>query len=143
MISRPIKRLLSPCTRLWQGKKDFQVDVSQANWLHVHRLSLFPPYSYTHDIEALSCDELLIDSSALLAELCINPEELAKAIRADIEEKTGCCASVGMGKSSFDKKKINTAESKVCSYAHPLLQGPTSCWLGSQPARPNQMANTS
>ncbi|XP_011606750.2 DNA repair protein REV1 isoform X1 [Takifugu rubripes] len=52
---------------------------------------------YTHDIEALSCDELLIDSSALLAELCISPEELAKAIRADIKEKTGCCASVGMG----------------------------------------------
>ncbi|AWP13347.1 putative DNA repair protein REV1 [Scophthalmus maximus] len=52
---------------------------------------------YTHDIEALSCDELLIDVSALLAELSINPEDLAKAIRADIREKTGCCASVGMG----------------------------------------------
>uniref|UniRef100_H3D8N4 DNA repair protein REV1 n=1 Tax=Tetraodon nigroviridis TaxID=99883 RepID=H3D8N4_TETNG len=52
---------------------------------------------YTHDIEALSCDELLMDTSALLAELCVNPEELAKAIRADIKEKTGCCASVGMG----------------------------------------------
>lgn len=53
--------------------------------------------SYTHDIEALSCDEVLIDGSALLAELGINPEDLAKAIRADIKEKTGCCASVGMG----------------------------------------------
>ncbi|XP_054471591.1 DNA repair protein REV1 isoform X2 [Anoplopoma fimbria] len=52
---------------------------------------------YTHDIEALSCDELLIDGSALLAELSINPEDLASAIRADIKEKTGCCASVGMG----------------------------------------------
>ncbi|XP_070770929.1 DNA repair protein REV1 [Enoplosus armatus] len=52
---------------------------------------------YTHDIEALSCDEVLIDGSALLAELGINPEDLAKAIRADIKEKTGCCASVGMG----------------------------------------------
>ncbi|KAG7503852.1 DNA repair protein REV1 [Solea senegalensis] len=53
--------------------------------------------SYTHDIEALSCDEVLIDASALLAELGINAEDLAKAIRADIKEKTGCCASVGMG----------------------------------------------
>lgn len=53
--------------------------------------------SYTHDIEALSCDEVLIDGSALLAELGISPEDLAKAIRADIKEKTGCCASVGMG----------------------------------------------
>nr|XP_033470509.1 DNA repair protein REV1 isoform X1 [Epinephelus lanceolatus] len=53
--------------------------------------------SYTHDIEALSCDEVLIDGSALLAELGVNPEDLASAIRADIKEKTGCCASVGMG----------------------------------------------
>ncbi|XP_070694598.1 DNA repair protein REV1 [Pempheris klunzingeri] len=53
--------------------------------------------SYTHDIEALSCDEVLIDGFALLAELGVSPEDLAKAIRADIKEKTGCCASVGMG----------------------------------------------
>ncbi|XP_028249205.1 DNA repair protein REV1 [Parambassis ranga] len=53
--------------------------------------------SYTHDIEALSCDEVLIDASALLAEVGISPEDLAKVIRADIKEKTGCCASVGMG----------------------------------------------
>uniref|UniRef100_A0A8C9Y2U5 DNA repair protein REV1 n=1 Tax=Sander lucioperca TaxID=283035 RepID=A0A8C9Y2U5_SANLU len=52
---------------------------------------------YTHDIEALSCDEVLIDGSALLTELGSNPEDLAGAIRADIKEKTGCCASVGMG----------------------------------------------
>lgn len=53
--------------------------------------------SYTHDIEALSCDEVLIDGSALLAEVGVSPEDLAKAVRADIKEKTGCCASVGMG----------------------------------------------
>ncbi|KAM6934021.1 DNA repair protein REV1 [Xenentodon cancila] len=53
--------------------------------------------SYTHDIEALSCDEALLDGSSLLAELGISPDDLARAIRADIEEKTGCCASVGMG----------------------------------------------
>lgn len=63
--------------------------------------------SYTHDIEALSCDEVLIDGSALLAELGISPEDLAKAIRADIKEKTRCCASVGMGESST-AKWINT-----------------------------------
>ncbi|XP_078796223.1 DNA repair protein REV1 isoform X2 [Oryzias latipes] len=53
--------------------------------------------SYTRDIEALSCDEALIDGSALLAELGISPDDLAQAIRADIKEKTGCSASVGMG----------------------------------------------
>lgn len=53
--------------------------------------------SYTHDIEALSCDEVLIDGSALLSELGISPDDLAKAIRTEIKEKTGCSASVGMG----------------------------------------------
>ncbi|XP_043986668.1 DNA repair protein REV1 [Gambusia affinis] len=53
--------------------------------------------SYTHDIEALSCDEALIDASHLLAEVGVTPDDLAEAIRADIQGKTGCCASVGMG----------------------------------------------
>uniref|UniRef100_A0A096LPT1 DNA repair protein REV1 n=1 Tax=Poecilia formosa TaxID=48698 RepID=A0A096LPT1_POEFO len=53
--------------------------------------------SYTHDIEALSCDEALIDASHLLAEVGVTPDALAEAIRADIRGKTGCCASVGMG----------------------------------------------
>ncbi|KAL0963484.1 hypothetical protein UPYG_G00307040 [Umbra pygmaea] len=53
--------------------------------------------SYTHNIEALSCDEALVDGTALLAELGVTPDELASSIRADIEERTGCLASVGMG----------------------------------------------
>lgn len=64
-------------------------------------ISLFSLYSYTHDIEALSCDEALLDASALCAEVGVSPDDLAKAIRADIKEKTGCCASVGMGESVF------------------------------------------
>ncbi|XP_031439288.1 DNA repair protein REV1 isoform X3 [Clupea harengus] len=53
--------------------------------------------SYTHHIEALSCDEALVDATALLAEVGVTPDELASAIRADVMEKTGCSASVGMG----------------------------------------------
>ncbi|XP_067265079.1 DNA repair protein REV1 [Chanodichthys erythropterus] len=53
--------------------------------------------SYTHNIEALSCDEALLDASALLVELGVTPDDLARAIREDIKEKTGCSASVGMG----------------------------------------------
>lgn len=53
--------------------------------------------SYTHNIEALSCDEALVDATALLAELGVTPDELAGAIRADVMEKTRCSASVGMG----------------------------------------------
>ncbi|KAM9850950.1 DNA repair protein REV1 [Aulostomus maculatus] len=67
--------------------------------------------SYTHDIEALSCDEVLIDASALLAEMDINPEDLAKAIRADIKEKTGCCASIGMG-SNILLARLSTRKAK-------------------------------
>ncbi|XP_017325602.1 DNA repair protein REV1 isoform X2 [Ictalurus punctatus] len=52
--------------------------------------------SYTYNIEALSCDEALLDATSLLAELGVTPDELATAIRADVREKTGCCASVGM-----------------------------------------------
>ncbi|XP_016110482.1 DNA repair protein REV1-like [Sinocyclocheilus grahami] len=53
--------------------------------------------SYTHNIEALSCDEVLVDATNLLVELGVKPEDLARAIREDIKEKTGCSASVGMG----------------------------------------------
>ncbi|XP_041940094.1 DNA repair protein REV1 [Alosa sapidissima] len=53
--------------------------------------------SFTHHIEALSCDEALLDATALLAEVGVTPDELASAIRADVMEKTGCSASVGMG----------------------------------------------
>nr|XP_057937088.1 DNA repair protein REV1 [Doryrhamphus excisus]XP_057937089.1 DNA repair protein REV1 [Doryrhamphus excisus] len=66
---------------------------------------------YTHDIEALSCDEVLLDASALIAELGINPEDLAKAIRADIKEKTGCCASIGMG-SNILLARLSTRKAK-------------------------------
>ncbi|KAG7331285.1 hypothetical protein KOW79_005254 [Hemibagrus wyckioides] len=52
--------------------------------------------SYTFNIEALSCDEALVDATSLLAELGITPDELAAAIRSDVREKTGCCASIGM-----------------------------------------------
>uniref|UniRef100_A0A8C1TGB8 DNA repair protein REV1 n=1 Tax=Cyprinus carpio TaxID=7962 RepID=A0A8C1TGB8_CYPCA len=53
--------------------------------------------SYTHNIEALSCDEALVDATNLLVEVGVNPDDLAQAIREDIKEKTGCSASVGMG----------------------------------------------
>ncbi|KAM9487515.1 DNA repair protein REV1 isoform 1-T1 [Clarias gariepinus] len=53
--------------------------------------------SYTYNIEALSCDEALLDATSLLAELGVTPDVLGTAIRADVRERTGCCASIGMG----------------------------------------------
>jgi len=64
--------------------------------------------SYTHNIEALSCDEALVDATALLVELGVTPDGLARAIRKDIKEKTGCSASVGMSKILYKWKNENS-----------------------------------
>ncbi|XP_078514140.1 DNA repair protein REV1 [Lissotriton helveticus] len=53
--------------------------------------------SYTHDIEAVSCDEALVDITEILAECRLTPDDIASAIRTEIREKTNCAASVGLG----------------------------------------------
>ncbi|KAM4796714.1 DNA repair protein REV1 isoform 2-T2 [Rhinophrynus dorsalis] len=53
--------------------------------------------SYTHDIEAVSCDEALVDITEILADTRLSPDEVANSIRAEIKEQTGCAASIGMG----------------------------------------------
>lgn len=55
--------------------------------------------SYTHNIEAVSCDEALVDITEILTETRLTPDELANAIRDEIKAQTKCTASVGMGKS--------------------------------------------
>ncbi|NXI42605.1 REV1 protein, partial [Galbula dea] len=53
--------------------------------------------SYTHNIEAVSCDEALVDITEILTETRLTPDELANVIRAEIKAQTKCTASVGMG----------------------------------------------
>ncbi|XP_040440671.1 DNA repair protein REV1 isoform X1 [Falco naumanni] len=53
--------------------------------------------SYTHNIEAVSCDEALVDITEILTETRLTPDELANAIRTEIKAQTKCTASVGMG----------------------------------------------
>ncbi|XP_059820449.1 DNA repair protein REV1 isoform X3 [Hypanus sabinus] len=53
--------------------------------------------SYTYDIEAVSCDEALVDITAICTETGLTPDEIATVIRSEIKEKTQCTASVGMG----------------------------------------------
>nr|XP_045003666.1 DNA repair protein REV1 isoform X3 [Jaculus jaculus] len=53
--------------------------------------------SYTYNIEAVSCDEALVDITEILAETRLTPDEFANAIRMEIKDKTKCAASVGMG----------------------------------------------
>ncbi|XP_058523504.1 DNA repair protein REV1 isoform X3 [Ochotona princeps] len=53
--------------------------------------------SYTHHIEAVSCDEALVDITEILAETKLTPDEFANAVRMEIKEQTKCSASVGIG----------------------------------------------
>ncbi|XP_075836500.1 DNA repair protein REV1 isoform X1 [Microtus pennsylvanicus] len=53
--------------------------------------------SYTHSIEAVSCDEALLDITDILAETKLTPDEFATALRMEIKDKTKCAASVGIG----------------------------------------------
>ncbi|XP_052601054.1 DNA repair protein REV1 isoform X1 [Peromyscus californicus insignis] len=53
--------------------------------------------SYTHSIEAVSCDEALVDITDILAETKLTPDEFAAALRMEIKDKTKCAASVGIG----------------------------------------------
>ncbi|XP_055972700.1 DNA repair protein REV1 isoform X1 [Sorex fumeus] len=53
--------------------------------------------SYTHNIEAVSCDEALVDITEILAETRLTPDEFANAVRMEIKDQTKCSASVGIG----------------------------------------------
>ncbi|XP_016065147.1 PREDICTED: DNA repair protein REV1 isoform X2 [Miniopterus natalensis] len=53
--------------------------------------------SYTHKIEAVSCDEALVDITEILAETRLTPDEFANAVRTEIKDQTNCAASVGIG----------------------------------------------
>ena len=62
-------------------------------------LSIFSSiFSYTHDIEAVSCDEMYVDLTDLLADVGMTPISFAKVLRREIREKTNCNASAGLGK---------------------------------------------
>ena len=54
---------------------------------------------YTLDIQAVSCDEMLVDLSELLESTKISPEDFAQILRQEMKEKTDCNASVGFGSS--------------------------------------------
>lgn len=51
--------------------------------------------SFTRHIEAVSCDEALVDISKLAKETGLSPIEVASHIRAAVKEATGCNASTG------------------------------------------------
>ncbi|NXH21521.1 REV1 protein, partial [Bucco capensis] len=73
--------------------------------------------SYTHNIEAVSCDEALVDITEILTETRLAPEELAHAIRSEIKAQTKCTASVGMG-SNILLARMATRKAKPDGHYH-------------------------
>ncbi|CAH1636778.1 unnamed protein product [Spodoptera littoralis] len=52
---------------------------------------------YTLDIEAVSCDEMYVDCTELLADMNVNVQSFATMLREEIKHKTGCPCSTGFG----------------------------------------------
>ncbi|KAL0275256.1 UNVERIFIED_CONTAM: hypothetical protein PYX00_003166 [Menopon gallinae] len=59
---------------------------------------------YTLDIEAVSCDELYIDCTSLIREMRMKPLDLATILRRDIQERTECPSSVGIGSNKLQAR---------------------------------------
>ncbi|XP_078719445.1 DNA repair protein REV1 isoform X1 [Lampetra fluviatilis] len=77
--------------------------------------------SFTNEVEALSCDEAMLDVTAVLADTGAGPEELASAIRAEVFARTRCCASVGMG-SNMLLARLATRKAKPDGQFHLRLE---------------------
>ncbi|KAJ7398418.1 hypothetical protein BTVI_125128 [Pitangus sulphuratus] len=73
--------------------------------------------SYTHNIEAVSCDEALVDITEILTETRLTPDEFANAIRTEIRDQTKCTASVGMG-SNILLARMATRKAKPDGHYH-------------------------
>ena len=76
---------------------------------------------YTLDIQAVSCDEMLVDLQDVLQNTSITPEEFPEELRKEMNEKTDCNASVGIG-SSILLARVATKKAKPNGVFH-LLDG--------------------
>ena len=72
---------------------------------------------YTLDIQAVSCDEMLVDLQDILQNVNIIPEEFAEELRKEMKSKTDCNASVGIG-SSILLARIATRKAKPNGVYH-------------------------
>ena len=72
---------------------------------------------YTLDIQAVSCDEMLVDLQDILQNVAITPEEFAEELRREMKSKTDCNASVGIG-SSILLARVATKKAKPNGVFH-------------------------
>jgi len=86
--------------------------------------------TYSHEIEAVSCDEAYIDASETLEEN-ETPPELAEKIRAEIKEATRCTASVGISSNILLARMCTrVAKPDGCYYLSPADD--VNLFMGSQ-----------
>lgn len=66
---------------------------------------------YTLDIQAVSCDEMMVDITDVLNSCRVEPMEYANFLRGEIHRQTECNASVGLG-SSLLLARVATKKAK-------------------------------
>ncbi|XP_071840700.1 uncharacterized protein [Apostichopus japonicus] len=88
---------------------------------------------YTHDIEACSCDELLVDITKILQETGATPLEFAQVLRGEIHEKTQCTASAGLAPTAV-LARLGTRVAKP-NGVYQLVPGKEGELLNSLPVR--------
>ena len=72
---------------------------------------------YTLEIQAVSCDEMLVDLSDVIQSCQVRPEDFAQVLRVEIRSKTDCNASVGLG-SSILLARVATKKAKPDGIYH-------------------------
>ena len=72
---------------------------------------------YTLDIQAVSCDEMLVDLTEVISDCEISPVAFAEILRTEIREKTDCNASVGLG-SNILLARVATRKAKPNGVFH-------------------------
>lgn len=55
------------------------------------------PFSFTNEIEAISCDDMFVDITKILKDTGATPFQFAQLVVDEIFAKTQCTASVGIG----------------------------------------------
>ena len=88
---------------------------------------------YTLQIQAVSCDEMLVDLTDVLRETGVNSEKFAEVLRSEIFETTCCKASVGIGPSPL-LAKMATKKAKPDG-VFCLVQSEAEEFLGPMPAQ--------
>ena len=88
---------------------------------------------YTLDIQAVSCDEMLIDITEVLDDTSISATQFAEHLRKEIFDQTDCHASVGLG-SSLLLARMATRKAKPNGCFH-LLDEDAGEFIKSMPVR--------